>query len=529
MLMFAKMVAGVLRVFSFYDLCHMVSMKFPPEFIVILLLFSVCSCRNAEQKQNTRPVKIAASAVKKPTALDTLLSDLENLRKDTSLRHASFSYVINDYSTGKPVPVTGFNADMSLVPASVMKLLTTAAALEILGEGRSFRTALQYDGTIEDHILKGNLFIRGGGDPTFGSPATFERWVKAVKDLGIDSISGRVIGDPTIFSHFTIPSTWTWGELLLPYCAPASGLAYSGNIFLAKGSKAKKGKYRPARDDIQPEIPGLVIENDVEESGDAPAETFLQGVPSDSILLLLGTVDKENDFFPYSGVIPDPARVAANELRKQLVLSGIGVDGPAVNVENADSLLISTFQKERKEIAAAFSPTVAMLVTLTNIHSNNFFAEHLSKQIGLSKLHRGESESGCRAVLQFWKSKGISTEGMFLYDGCGVSRYDGITSRQLAEILYYMTTSPCFATFYNSLPLAGVSGTLARYMKGTKAEGNIRAKTGSISRVKSYAGYVRTVSGKRLIFSILINNFTCSGPEMVKKLEKIMVDMASVK
>jgi serine-type D-Ala-D-Ala carboxypeptidase/endopeptidase (penicillin-binding protein 4) len=118
---------------------------------------------------------------------------------------------------------------------------------------------------------------------------------------------------------------------------------------------------------------------------------------------------------------------------------------------------------------------------------------------------------------------------MFLYDGCGVSRYDGITTRQLADILYYMTTSPSFMTFYNSLPLAGVSGTLAKYMKGTKAENNIRAKTGSISRVKSYSGYVRTVSGKRFIFAILVNNFTCSGPDMVKKLEKIMVDMASVK
>jgi D-alanyl-D-alanine carboxypeptidase/D-alanyl-D-alanine-endopeptidase (penicillin-binding protein 4) len=172
---------------------------------------------------------------------------------------------------------------------------------------------------------------------------------------------------------------------------------------------------------------------------------------------------------------------------------------------------------------------VAALVTLTNLHSNNLFAEHLSKQIGLARYHSGHSESGCKAVLEFWKSKGIDTEGMFLYDGCGVSRYDGITSRQLAEMLYYMTTSPSFSTFYNSLPLAGVSGTLAKYMKGTKAEGNLRAKTGSISRVKSYAGYVRTVSGKRFIFSILVNNFTCSGPEMVKKLEKIMVDMACVK
>jgi len=461
--------------------------------------------------------------------MDTLLADLESLKKDSSLRHASFSYVINDYSTGKPLPVTSSNADMSLVPASVLKVLTTAAALEILGEGRSFRTSLQYDGKIENRILNGNLYIKGGGDPTFGAPGTLERWGKAIRALGIDSITGSVIGDPTVFSHFTIPGTWTWGELLLPYCAPASGLTYAGNVFQAKGSRAKKGKYKPGAQDIQPEIPGLELENDIADAEDAPAEAFLQGNPTALSISIQGTVEKGNSYFPYSGVIPDPALAVANELKKKLIVLGIRVAGPAVNIENADSVILSSIQKDRKEIAAAYSPSVAVLVMLTNLHSNNLFAEHLSKQIGLSIFKSGHSESGCKAVLQFWKSKGIDTEGMFLYDGCGVSRYDGITSRQLADMLYYMTTSPSFATFYNSLPLAGVSGTLARYMKGTKAEGNLRAKTGSISRVKSYAGYVRTVSGKRFIFSILVNNFTCSGPEMVKKLEKIMVDIACVK
>ena len=127
-------------------------MKIPLNLLLFLLVFSVFSCRNAEQKRESRNEKIAVTPLKKLTALDTLLSDLEILKKDTSLRHASLSYVINDYSTGRPVPVTSSNADMSMVPASVMKVLTTAAALEILGEGRSFRTSLQYDGIIENHI-----------------------------------------------------------------------------------------------------------------------------------------------------------------------------------------------------------------------------------------------------------------------------------------------------------------------------------------------------------------------------------------
>jgi len=279
---------------------------------------------------------------------------------------------------------------------------------------------------------------------------------------------------------------------------------------------------------VRPEIPGLVVENDVSDAENEATETFLQGDPADLSLSVQGIVIKDSRLFPYCGVIPDPALVAANELKKGLTDHGIKVGGIAADIETADSTLLKTILKDRTDISFAISPSVAALVTLTNLHSNNLYAEHLNKQIGLNRYHSGNSETGCKAVLEFWKSKKIDTRGMFLYDGCGVSRYDGITAQQLADLLYYMTSSPAFATFYNSLPLAGVSGTLAKYMKGTKAEGNLRAKTGSISRVKSYAGYVRCASGKRLIFSILVNNFTCSGPEMVEKLDKIMIDMASM-
>jgi len=280
------------------------NMKGPLYLLISLLIISIFSCRNAEQKKVSRNGKSIVAPAKKLTAMDTLLADLEILKKDTSLRHASFSYVINNYSTGKPVPVTSSNPDMSLVPASVMKVFTTAAALEILGESTSFRTSLQYDGKIENRILKGNLYIKGGGDPTFGSPVTLDRWGKTIRDLGIDSITGCVIGDPTIFSHFTIPSTWTWGELLLPYCAPANGLTYSGNVFQAKGSKEKKGKYKPEEQDIQPEIPGLEVENDIADAEDVPAETFLQGNPTTLCISIEGTVDKGNVFFSIQWCYP---------------------------------------------------------------------------------------------------------------------------------------------------------------------------------------------------------------------------------
>ena len=497
-------------------------------FIFLLCLFSLCvlfDCRRKETTVLNPPVPDTIPVIKKLTPADSLVLSLDSLKTDSAFRHASFSWCILDYSKGIPEPLYAFNEEQSLVPASVLKILTTGAALGILGEGKSFRTTLQYDGTVENRILKGNLYIRGGGDPTFGSGTTFTRWVNAIRELGIDTVTGAVIGDGRIFGRVTIPLTWTWGELQLPYCAPASGLTVFGNVYQGTGDRKEKRKYKPVKGSQQPDIPQMMFENEISEGSDVREEIYVVGDPYSYSFYLQGTLLEGQSFFPYAGVIPDPAYLAALELKNKLAESGVFVAGEATNIEQADSAVLASIAKDCRDIAFAWSPSVATLVALTNLQSNNLFAEHLIKQIGLRKHRYGSTEAGCKAVSLFWKEKGIDTEGMFLYDGCGISRYNAVTSKQLADVLFLMTRSPGFQTFYNSLPLAGVSGTMAKSMKGTSAEGNIRAKTGTISRVKSYAGYSRSTTGKRLIFSFIVNNF--SGPQgnVRDKLERIMVLM----
>ncbi|MFH1297279.1 MAG: D-alanyl-D-alanine carboxypeptidase/D-alanyl-D-alanine-endopeptidase [Bacteroidota bacterium] len=167
-------------------------------------------------------------------------------------------------------------------------------------------------------------------------------------------------------------------------------------------------------------------------------------------------------------------------------------------------------------------------VTVTNLQSNNGLANKLLKNIGSTVYEYRSYTTGSRAVIEFWESKGVDMTGAHLADGSG-RRYDNfLTARQLVDILYYQTTAPTFGAFYSSLPLAGISGTLRGTLNGTIAEGKIRAKTGTLAAIKTLAGYVSTISGRKLIFVIIVNNFTCRESVLKKKMEQVLIRMTEL-
>lgn len=175
-----------------------------------------------------------------------------------------------------------------------------------------------------------------------------------------------------------------------------------------------------------------------------------------------------------------------------------------------------------------FGKPVIPEVTLTNQMSVNWRSSKLLRRIGTKVYNSGTTAAGARAVLDFWSNKGIDTEGMNFFDGNGLSHNNAVTPKQLVDVLDVMRDSPYFQVFYESLPLAGMTGTLHKAMKGSAAEGRIRAKTGTIGKVKSFAGYVNTTTGRRLIFSLIVNNFDCRVKAMKKKLEAVMIRMAEI-
>ncbi|MCK9422705.1 MAG: D-alanyl-D-alanine carboxypeptidase [Bacteroidales bacterium] len=168
-------------------------------------------------------------------------------------------------------------------------------------------------------------------------------------------------------------------------------------------------------------------------------------------------------------------------------------------------------------------------VTITNLMSVNWRSSKLLRKIGGKVYNTATTVGGVKAILDFWEERGVDTHGMFFYDGNGLSRRNAISPKQLVDALYAIRTSPSFHYFYESLPLAGLTGTLHKAMKGTAAEGRIHAKTGTISKVKSFAGYISTLSGRRLVFSLLVNDFDCRPKLMKKKLEAVLIKMAEIK
>jgi D-alanyl-D-alanine carboxypeptidase len=206
----------------------------------------------------------------------------------------------------------------------------------------------------------------------------------------------------------------------------------------------------------------------------------------------------------------DPLVVAENNPKRLLIPAStlkLFVTGPALEILGDDII---------KE------------VMITNQMSVNWRSSKMLRKIGGKVYQKATTTAGARAILQFWNDKGLDTRGMNFYDGNGLSRNNAVSPKQLVDALYIMQRSPYFRQFYESLPLAGMSGTLHKAMKGTSAQGRVRAKTGTISKVKSFAGYVHTVSGQRLIFSLIINNFNCRTRLMKNKLEAILVKMAEI-
>jgi D-alanyl-D-alanine carboxypeptidase/D-alanyl-D-alanine-endopeptidase (penicillin-binding protein 4) len=173
-----------------------------------------------------------------------------------------------------------------------------------------------------------------------------------------------------------------------------------------------------------------------------------------------------------------------------------------------------------------FGDQISRQIFMTNQNSLNWLANKLLKKVGEEKYQKRDFANGCRAVSEFWNDKGLDTTGLRMCDGSGLSKENLLTPKLLTDVLFYMMSSPYNYIFYNSLPLSGISGTLKHYTNGTTAEGMIRAKTGTVNGVKSFAGYVNTLSGKKLVFAIILNNISCRAKIIKKKMEGVFVRMA---
>jgi len=414
-----------------------------------------------------------------------------------------------------------------------MKVVTTGTALSLLGPKYRFATSLRYDGTIDaaTKTLKGNICIHGGGDPalgaeTFGSSVdkVAETWVKAIKELGIDSIAGCIIGDAQSCDQDPIPVGWTWEDIQSDYGTGPCGLNVRENVYDILLKKTKNGI--SMRTD--PQIPGLKLYNQVlSNPAIAKSYAYVQGAPFQFERTVFGEV---SDTLRERSAIPDPALYCAQLLSSGLAANGIHIRDSATTMRLMRLHNIQPGTKDaKKTICTTLSPALEDLVYHTNQVSQNFYAESILHAISMNKNGYGSGPASVSIIYKYWKDKGIDLRGLCMVDGCGLSRMNNITTNQLVKMLrIFSKDENVFTAFYRSLPVAGESGTIRKLAHGTLAEGNLHAKSGTMARVKSYAGYVKTKSGKLLCFAMIGNNTLWTEVELKFKFEKLFGLMAKL-
>lgn len=451
-----------------------------------------------------------------------------------TLQHASIGLFVADAETGEVMAES--SSQLSLVPASTLKLLTTAAALELLGADYRFETRFAYRGAIQNDTLFGDLLILGGGDPALGSHYFPERygkdgfldqWVQKLNDLPVRYVTGNLIADVSVYDDQLIPRTWIWEDLGNYYGVGACGLSVYDNLYrihLASPELAGEPT-RVLR--IEPAVPGLELENRVLSANDRRDRAYVFGSPLNGTRVLRGTIPKGKADFEVKASVPNPPLLLGWQLKHRLEQSGIGLAGEVlVKWQPGPGEETQAGGPACTEIAVTQSPTLAEIVDVTNHESVNLFAEHLLKHLAWATTGKGTTEEGIRVLTSFWEEKGIDTKGLFMADGSGLSRFNAITARQMVEVLQYMYADRVNGRFFfRSLPTVP-NGTLWYFHPENFPNQALRAKSGSMTRVRCFAGLVETASGRKCLFAVFLNNFSCSQAQAIRDIEDLLAKLA---
>jgi serine-type D-Ala-D-Ala carboxypeptidase/endopeptidase (penicillin-binding protein 4) len=449
---------------------------------------------------------------------------LEQLLADSTMVHASVSLCIADADSGKTV--LEYNSGQNLTPASVMKLLTSAVALELLGPQYTFKTVVGYTGTLNKRSgnLKGNIVIRGGGDPALGSKYFSDHyvdfqdtWVTEIQKLGIKNIEGRVITDDSYYDFQPVPGKWLWEDIGNYYGAGAYGLSVFDNTYEIHLKTSSDNSHLIIKE-IDPKECRSELSNRLVITGTSP-EGYIFAAPYSVNGWLEGTVPANTEDFTLKASITDPPLVIAKMLNEKLRSTGITIS----EEPSATRVLQESKTDEVIPVTQTTSPPLVEIIEVLNHESVNLYAEHLIKELGKKFMNTGSTSAGVEVIQDFLKNAGIRTDGMYIVDGSGLSPVNSINSRELVNFLFYMKKSGrYFKEFYNSLPDAGKEGTLKNYFRDPVFYSRLKAKSGSMTRVRSYAGYFTAISGKQMIFSIIINNFSDTSKNIISEIEELL-------
>lgn len=474
-----------------------------------LLLLIICLSGIKTFSQDTLDVILSDSmALYTYSTLPEFWEQIDDIFNDPTFSNAHWGVVLQSLETGEYFYKR--NEDKFFVPASNMKLFTTSAGLLLLGDDYRFSTNIFTDGYIDGSVLEGNLIIQGRGDPAISGRfynnnvySVYASWADSLIVLGIDEIRGDIIGDDNLFDDIGLGKGWSWDYESNWYAAQSGAISLNDNcvdILL---------RYNSLNDSLElttfPATNYVVINNQVKlVSTDSLTDINVYRERGSNIVTIYGTFSRKIDSLKTYVTVNNPTQYAMVVMHDVLTKKGIRVSGYPVDIDDyPDQLNVDNFA----HLFSHYSPPLYEIVKVINKGSHNFYAEQLLKTIGLEIEGFGNVENGVKAGKEIFKEIGLNPDNIVYTDGSGLSHQNLTTPKQIVTLLKYMYNSNYFSAFINSLPIAGIDGTLGNRMKNTRAKGLVRAKTGYIRSARSLSGFTVTGDNEPIVFSMICNNF----------------------
>lgn len=450
--------------------------------------------------------------------------------KNPNLKYASIGVCIKDLNNSNTI--VSYNKSTALVPASILKVVTSATAVEILGESYCFKTDLATDKNNPQNII-----IHGYGDPTLGSEYLYDtpdaflaNWYSTINKKINRNLPISITIRDDYFGYNGVSRKWIREDMGNYFAAGSYGISIFDNTYLLSFNTMRTDTC-PVIERVKPRVKGLKFTNLLRLNYNNKDNGYICGEPLSFTRTLIGDIPAGKNSFSIKGDIPDPGLMLGNVIADYFTDKGHMIE----NVSTSQSMYIK--QIDKKERTALFdedvfyshqSPPLKDIIKILNVRSNNHYSEHLMRAIGRTKnpdIYSDPLIEGIEETSEYWEEKGIDTKGMRIYDGCGLSPSNCVSPEMICDILVYMRNKSTYAeSFDESLPKAGKEGTVRNFLKGTRLEGKVVVKSGSIAKVQCFAGYY--INGqKKYAFTVMVNNFNGSHRETVKAIETMLLNI----
>jgi len=508
------------------------STSLPASFVALITLgFLLVVCPPMARSQAPQPPS---------SAKERLGETITEVLDQTEFEGAYWGIRVVNLRTG--TVLYSRNADKNFVPASNVKLFTSAAALDQLGPEYRYRTRVYVDGPVEQGTLKGNLIVRGAGDPSIGGyeqrsdpTQIFRQWADSLRARGITRIAGNVIGDDSRMDETPLGHGWSWSDISYAYAAEIGALVFNENTVDLRVEGRQVGE--PGRvtwEPLQTDYVRVVNRSQTVPRRVEEDEEYQRIMGTNTIHVR--TQVHANGARREAITITDPTRYFTHVLRQVLLQEGISIDGDAVDLD-ATGLSPRYTEDRLRQVASYRSDALEDLVRTLNHESRNLYAEQLLRTLAVESppaveedLPPGSSALGVEAVRETLVHANVDTSRIQLVDGSGLSRQNLVRPNAVVRLLKYMWLHPdpeVSSAFHDSLPKGGTEGTLAyRFHVRSPARGNVQAKTGTLSNTSSLSGYVNSGRGTPIAFSVFCNHHLAESAQVRSAQDEVINSIA---